>query len=70
MKFWIARDEYGELTLHHNKPEYVYDEHYRMSSWSYGGCIGEIYEKLFPEITFENSPQEIELKLVSNGICN
>lgn len=70
MKFWIARDEYGELTLHHNKPEYVYDENYRMSSWSYGGRIGEIYEKLFPEITFENSPQEIELKLVSNGICN
>ena len=32
MKLWIARDEYGELTLHHNKPEYVYDEHYRMSS--------------------------------------
>ena len=57
MKFWIARDEYGELTLHHNKPEYVYDEHYRMSSWVYGGCIGEIYEKLFPEITFKNSPQ-------------
>lgn len=22
MKLWIARDEYGELTLHHNKPEY------------------------------------------------
>lgn len=63
MKLWIARDEYGNLTLHHNKPEYVYDENYRMSSWSYGGCIGEIYEKLFPEITFKNSPQEVEIKL-------
>ena len=43
MKLWIARDKDGELTLHHNKPEYVYDENYKMSSCVYVGCVGEIY---------------------------
>ena len=27
-------------------------------------CIGNPNDKLYPEVTFENSPQEVELKLI------
>lgn len=49
MKLWIARDKYGSLHLFKN-----------MGGW----YIGEIERNLFPEVTFENSPQQIEIKLV------
>jgi hypothetical protein len=63
MKLWIARDENNSLWCYSNKPQYChgtkewfnwYDKHF------------EIDCELFPEVTFENSPQEIELNLVSN----
>ncbi len=64
MTLWIARDADGELYLYHNKPtkgdyrftcKYVYDDYIALNSDD------------FPEITFKNSPQEVELKLVING---
>ena len=59
MKLWIARDkDSDELYLYKQKPTltngcFFYDN----DSW-------EIDEENFPEVTFENSPQEVELKLV------
>lgn len=32
--------------------------------WVNGGFVGFIFNDIFPEVTFENSPQEVELKLV------
>lgn len=29
-------------------------------------CIGNPNSRLYPEVTFENSPMEVELKLVNN----
>ena len=62
MKLWIARNEDGDLSLFRDKP--VYDDigHF----WrSYFECsIGELDYHIFSEVTFENSPREIELKLV------
>lgn len=60
MKLWIARDFVGDLYLFNKKPLlknnlYWYlpnDHNTRLDS------------KAFPEVTFENSPQEVELKLV------
>lgn len=61
MKFWIARDDYG-LWLFVNKPVktiinrdkyFVKKDNIRYS----------IDSNLFPEITWKNSPQEIEFKL-------
>ena len=57
MKLWIARDKYG-LWLLETQP-YINNDMFT--------CDGSIYRidsDLFPEVTFENSPQEIELKLV------
>lgn len=61
MKLWVAKDDYG-LWLFDSEPikrnrhgdKYFIWENNRYS----------IDHKLFPEVTFENSPQEVELKLV------
>lgn len=69
MKLWIARDGDGELHmfLHEpitsNKPGYqVWED--PTDNYSYGEYLIDC--QLFPEITFENSPKEVELKLVEN----
>lgn len=58
MKLWIARDKSGWLYLHDKKP--ILDGEHWLSNSSWTSIIDFAY---FPEITFENSPQEIELKL-------
>ena len=59
MKLWIFRDKYG-LWLSKTKPFLVDD------MWTNeNGTLDRIYsDDLFLEVTFENSPQEVELKLV------
>ena len=62
MKLWIARNENGSLWLFNRKP--FLDEY-----WVAQGDDAKAYvidDELFPEVTFENSPQEVELKLVDN----
>ena len=63
MKLWIARDQgirniEGALFLYVNKPA-SYGE-----MWYNGEGSYTIDNRLFPEVTFENSPQEVELKLI------
>lgn len=58
MKIWIARVKSGLLYLHEKKPTTDGDYWYSSGSWSL------IEFDLFPEVTFENSPQEIEIKLI------
>lgn len=58
MKCWIARDKYG-LWLLETQP-YINNDMFT--------CDGSIYRidsDLFSEVTFENSPQEVEIKLVN-----
>jgi hypothetical protein len=56
-KFWLARDLDGELYLYPNKPTKEGDFFYSyMSSFHLDATE-------YPEVTFENSPQEVELKL-------
>ena len=62
MKLWIARDKDGMLFLYKDEPKLAYSNaHYFdvVNSEGYVLPIG-----LYPEVTFENSPQEAELKLV------
>ena len=64
MELWIARNEDNTSKLHFTSP-YRYCDHYRSC-----GTVDEtidgipIDNKLFPEVTFKNSPQQVELKLV------
>ena len=60
MKLWIARDLDGYSLLYIEKPikKEGYFEHIPNTKWF------TISSNLFPEVIFENSPQEVELKLV------
>lgn len=60
MKFWVARDEEGALYLYDDVPEKLTKCFIQQGYKE----VMKLSDDLFPEITFENSPQEIELKLV------
>ena len=70
MKLWIARDKYnniyrqGCLTLHLYKP--ILNNYGRWEDNTTYGFIYILSKDEFSEITFENSPQEVELKLIRN----
>lgn len=66
MKLWIARNRIGKLFIYQQEPIYEFC----IDSWlsDYQRLSLEVFD--FPEITFENSPQEVELKLVGDGISN
>ena len=68
MKLWIARQRDNSLYLFTHKPTLF------CGRWCRNG-VNQYYTKfwenkvkcdLFPEVTFENSPQEVELKLINN----
>ena len=57
-ELWIARHNNGQLSLH-----YVEPEKWANSGWK-GGIPMWLDMNLFPEVTFENSPQKVKLKLI------
>jgi hypothetical protein len=60
MKLWIARDLDGTLCLFDgNKPKPILGE------WMPNKNCYNIDRRLFPEVTYDNSPQEVELKLIN-----
>jgi hypothetical protein len=61
MKLWIARDKDGSLYLYSEEPSLILTEF--ADAWE-GRGIRAIDDRLFPEVTFENSPQQVEIKLV------
>lgn len=66
-KLWIARNKSGTLVLWFKKPVKEGDGWYNNDGFFILDSVqdptfGEVIP--FPEVTFENSPQEVELKLV------
>ena len=62
MKMRIARDECGSLWIHRGRPKLETN-----------GCwvsddFWQLEERDYPEVTFENSPMEVELKIKKNGL--
>lgn len=54
-KLWIARDKFGSLALYNTKPK-------RLSSVFQGEDCGlNLDRNCHPEITWDNSPQQIEI---------
>ena len=58
MKLWIARDYMGSLNLYVERPIKGTVCFYNVND------AMALNEDMFPEVTFENSPQEVELKLI------
>ena len=60
MKIWIARDNntrYSQLFGYYDKP-------IKENDYFVGNDCCQFNKELFPEVTFENSPMEVELKLI------
>lgn len=57
MKLWIARDKSGVLALYPDKPMKAGDI-WDSDNWFILDMAS------YPEVTFDNSPQEVELKLI------
>lgn len=58
LSVWIARDKNGELYLYKSEP-------WRNGiCFDYDGILLPMDEDMYPEITWENSPKEFELKAV------
>ena len=69
MKLWIARDLDGNLCLYGKEPKLSEEIEGFWVCSQYGDEIVEVIvlpSEYFPEITFKNSPQEIELKLIKH----
>lgn len=64
MKLWIARDFDGFLNLYVNKPSLDSNDNMYYIDSDMEDDYLNIDKSLFPEVTFENSPMEVELKLV------
>jgi hypothetical protein len=63
-KVWAARDEDGTLFLYRAKPLRCEED----NQWSIGEGSDELMEidpNLLPEVTFENSPQLIDLSITT-----
>jgi hypothetical protein len=63
MKLWIARDKSGFLGIYKEKPTWG-KSFVQIEDWNNGVFMGYLDNNEFPEVTFENSPQEVELKLI------
>lgn len=59
---WIARDRNGILQISDMRMMKGKNEFFPSSQ----SQVMYLNEDLFPEVTFENSPQEVELKLKQN----
>ena len=70
MKFWIARDLDGYLSLYSKKPKLSEEVEGIWVCSQYGELVNVIVlpSEYFPEVTFNNSPQEVEL--VIKNICS
>lgn len=73
MKLWIARRKSNKLYMFFEEPHLTEDgkQWYVLKVIPNNGLYADsgikIDEKEFPEVTFENSPQVVELKLTRNG---
>lgn len=62
MKLFVARDKNGFIGLYRQKPIWIRVNRFR-EDWN-GEFMGLLDDDSFPEVTFENSPMQVEIKLV------
>lgn len=64
MELWIARDkDTGELWGYTDRPLLDVGMYKMDFSLKNSSCY-ELPDEWFPEVTFENSPQQVEIKLI------
>lgn len=72
MKLWVAKDEGSSYcTLFLNKPHKKYDKFIKKYCWRTDDMMGTymcLPSSEFNGVTFENSPRQVELNYVMNGL--
>lgn len=63
MKLWAARNKNNRLALYTEEPMLYNNEYYEEP---YKSQRIDLDENLFPEVTFDNSPQVVEVKLIKD----
>lgn len=56
--WWVARDKDGEVFIYNSEPIRLESE-FRLDGDSFLGHCAVLHNRLFPEITWENSPKKI-----------
>ena len=67
IKLWIARNEDGSLWMFDDKPikiENFWVVNHESEKYTKPKPPKPLYDWYFQEITFENSPQQVEIKLI------
>ena len=64
MKVYVARDKAGCIGLYRDAPTWRWNKLGTIEDWFDGCFLTYILSENFPEVTFENSPQQVEIKLV------
>ena len=62
MELWIARDKSDDSLWCYDKKPFAVGMNFACDSGT--NMMFKIPRVIFPEVTFENSPQRVELKLV------
>lgn len=62
MKLWLARDKNSDLSSYDVEPT-----ENGFGCWESSGNEYEIDWRLFSEVTYENSPQQVEFKLIKEN---
>ena len=74
MKFWVSRDFDGTLVLSNRQP-YLPNKCYDYLCFADDVSLYYLDRNMFPEVTFENSPKEVEIDFkntssISESIVN
>lgn len=66
MKFWIARDKDDSLWMYDDEPVLRSEKSWGVRPKPKGKIkpAKQLQDQYFPEVTFENSPHQVEIKLV------
>ena len=65
MELWIARDLDGTLILSNRLP-YLPNKSYDFFFFGDDVSIYYLDRNIFPEVTFENSPQKVRIELIKD----
>ena len=72
MKLWVARDENSRFCkLFIDKPYKVFDKFIKKYCWKTRDMMGTymcLHSTEFTDVTYENSPKQVELNYVMNGL--
>lgn len=64
MELWVARDADKTLCLYTTKPWKRIGTYYHNNDFDCDDEFMTIDNKLFPEVTFENSPRKVKIELI------